>query len=109
MTAARQDARRARGRNLELPEHLKAYKGVWVFVEHDRGQVHPVSWELLGEARKLADKLGVSLSAACCWAARTSTSTRSRRRPISFGADTCAIVIATRCSRTTATSPSPRA
>ena len=26
-----------RGRNLELPEHLKAYKGVWVFIEHDRG------------------------------------------------------------------------
>ncbi|SCK18205.1 electron transfer flavoprotein alpha subunit apoprotein [Variovorax sp. HW608] len=47
-----------RGRNLELPEHLKAYKGVWVFIEHDRGHVHSVSWELLGEARKLADKLG---------------------------------------------------
>ncbi|NTV09653.1 MAG: electron transfer flavoprotein subunit alpha, partial [Zoogloea sp.] len=25
------------GRNLELPEHLKSYKGVWVFIEHDRG------------------------------------------------------------------------
>lgn len=47
-----------RGRNLELPEHLKAYKGVWVFVEHERGHVHSVSWELLGEARKLADLLG---------------------------------------------------
>ena len=47
-----------RGRNLELPEHLKAYKGVWVFIEHDRGHVHSVSWELLGEARKLADILG---------------------------------------------------
>jgi electron transfer flavoprotein alpha subunit len=34
------------GRNTELPEHLKAYKGVWVFIEHDRGHVHPVSWEL---------------------------------------------------------------
>ena len=50
------------GRNTELPEHLKAYKGVWVFVEHDRGHVHPVSWELMGEARKLADKLGVTVS-----------------------------------------------
>jgi electron transfer flavoprotein alpha subunit len=47
-----------RGRNLELPDHLKAYKGVWVFIEHDRGHVHSVSWELVGEARKLADKLG---------------------------------------------------
>ena len=46
------------GRNFELPEHLKSYKGVWVFIEHDRGQVHPVSWELLGAARRLADTLG---------------------------------------------------
>lgn len=46
------------GRSTELPEHLKAYQGVWVFIEHDRGHVHPVSWELMGEARKLADKLG---------------------------------------------------
>ena len=50
------------GRNLELPEHLKAYKGVWVFIEHDRGNVHPVSWELLGEGRKLADTLGTHLT-----------------------------------------------
>lgn len=50
------------GRSTELPEHLKAYKGVWVFVEHDRGHVHPVSWELMGEARKLADKLGVDVA-----------------------------------------------
>lgn len=50
------------GRSTELPEHLKAYKGVWVFIEHDRGQVHSVSWELMGEARKLADKLGVAVS-----------------------------------------------
>ena len=50
------------GRSTELPEHLKAYKGVWVFIEHDRGQVHSVSWELMGEARKLADKLGVHVA-----------------------------------------------
>jgi electron transfer flavoprotein alpha subunit len=46
----------------ELDERLKAYQGVWVFIEHERGEVHPVSWELLGEGRKLADKLGVTLS-----------------------------------------------
>jgi electron transfer flavoprotein alpha subunit len=50
------------GRNLELSEELKSYKGVWVFIEHDRGVVHPVSWELVGEGRKLADALGVPLS-----------------------------------------------
>ncbi len=47
----------------ELPEHFKAYKHVWVMVELERGHVHPVSWELLGEARKLADKLGVEVGA----------------------------------------------
>jgi len=50
------------GRNTELPEHLKAYKGVWVFIEHERGQVHPVSWELMGQARVLADKLQVGVA-----------------------------------------------
>ncbi|TDY17175.1 electron transfer flavoprotein alpha subunit apoprotein [Paraburkholderia sp. BL6665CI2N2] len=50
--------KRATGRNLDLPEHLKAYQSVWVFLEHDRGHVHSVSWELLVHARKLADKLG---------------------------------------------------
>jgi electron transfer flavoprotein alpha subunit len=46
----------------ELPERFKAYKHVWVFVELERGRVHPVSWELMGEGRKLADKLGVELA-----------------------------------------------
>src|SRR3974377_2117407 len=47
----------------ELPEHFKGYKHVWVFVEQERGQAHPVSWELLGAGRKLADKLKVELAA----------------------------------------------
>ena len=50
-----------------LPERYKAYRGVWVFIEHEHGQVHPVSWELLGEGRKLADKLGVTRSAISQW------------------------------------------
>ncbi len=45
----------------QLPEHLKAYKHVWVFIEHEHGVTHPVSFELLGEGRALADKLGVDL------------------------------------------------
>ncbi|WOH64082.1 electron transfer flavoprotein subunit alpha/FixB family protein [Bradyrhizobium sp. BWA-3-5] len=47
----------------ELPEHFKAYKHVWVFIEQERGQVHSVSWELMGAGRKLADKLKVDLAA----------------------------------------------
>jgi electron transfer flavoprotein alpha subunit len=50
------------GMKKELPEHFKAYKHVWVFVELERGVVHPISWELMGEGRKLADKLGVQLA-----------------------------------------------
>jgi electron transfer flavoprotein alpha subunit len=46
----------------ELPEHLKAYRHVWVFIEYERQTIHPVSLELLGEGRKLADKLGVELA-----------------------------------------------
>ena len=50
------------GMKKELPERFKPYKHVWVFVEYEHGQVHPVSLELLGEGRKLADQLGVELA-----------------------------------------------
>ncbi len=46
----------------ELPERFKSYKHVWVFIEYEHGQIHPVSLELLGEGRKLADKLKVELA-----------------------------------------------
>ena len=38
-----------------------AYKGVWVFIEHEHGKIASVSFELLGEGRKLADVLGCKL------------------------------------------------
>jgi electron transfer flavoprotein alpha subunit len=38
------------------------YKGVWVFIEENDGQVAQVSLELLGAGRKLADKRGVELA-----------------------------------------------
>jgi electron transfer flavoprotein alpha subunit len=50
------------GQKKELPEHLKVYRHIWVFVEYEHGAIHPVSLELLGEGRKLADKLGVELA-----------------------------------------------
>jgi electron transfer flavoprotein alpha subunit len=50
------------GMKKELPEHFKAYRHVWVVIEQERGVVHPVSWELMGEGRKLADTLGVELA-----------------------------------------------
>jgi len=42
------------------------YKGVWVFVEHRRGQAAEVSWELLGEGRRLAEELSTDLAAVVC-------------------------------------------
>lgn len=37
-------------------------KGVMVFAEQKDGRIHPVSYELLGKGRELADKLGAGLS-----------------------------------------------
>jgi electron transfer flavoprotein alpha subunit len=42
---------------------VDAWKGVWVFVEQSEGKAHPVSWELLGVGRTLANDLGVELAA----------------------------------------------
>ncbi len=41
---------------------LESWSGVWVFCEFRKGQLAPVSLELLGVGRKLADKRGVNLS-----------------------------------------------
>jgi electron transfer flavoprotein alpha subunit len=79
------------GRNTELPEHLKQYKGVWVFIEHDRGHVHSVSWELMGEARKLADKLQVSVSGVLLGGPDEPLD-RFTQEAYAYGADRCYIM-----------------
>jgi len=76
------------GRNTELPEHLKSYKGVWVFVEHDRGHVNPVSWELMGEARKLADKLQVGVAGVILGGPDEPLDSYAREA-YAYGADRC--------------------
>ncbi len=55
---------------LSLPEKTSAgtknmadWKDVWVYAEQADGTVHSITWELLGEARKLADDLGVKVGA----------------------------------------------
>lgn len=45
-----------------LSSDLNRYRGVWVFIEQREGQIVPVSLELLGAGRQLAEKLGVELS-----------------------------------------------
>jgi len=42
---------------------LSAYKDVWVFCEQKKGVIQTISFELLGEGKKLAKKLGVKLCA----------------------------------------------
>jgi len=44
-------------------ERFADYKGVWVVVEHEGGTLKTVSFELLGEGRRLAEKLGEELAA----------------------------------------------
>ena len=70
----------------QLPEHLKAYKHVWVFIEQERGQVHPVSWELMGAGRALADKLKVELAAVVI-GPRDSATNHVAREAFCYGAD----------------------
>jgi len=38
-------------------------KGIWVFAEHSDGSIRKVAFEILSEARKMADKLGEELCA----------------------------------------------
>ncbi|WP_034990706.1 electron transfer flavoprotein subunit alpha/FixB family protein [Beijerinckia mobilis] len=74
----------------ELPEHLKSYKHVWVLIELERGVVHPVSWELMGEGRKLADKLKVDLAAVILGAPGGTED--AIKDSFGYGADLCYVV-----------------
>ena len=44
-------------------EDLSQYKDVWVYVEQNEGHIESVTFELLGEGRKLADDLEMDLCA----------------------------------------------
>jgi electron transfer flavoprotein alpha subunit len=44
-------------------DSLEQWRGVWVLVEHLEGKANPVSWELLGVGKILAQDLGVELAA----------------------------------------------
>lgn len=43
--------------------NIADFKGVWVFAEQREGELQKVSLELLGEGRRIADELGVELTA----------------------------------------------
>lgn len=78
------------GMKKELPEKFRSYKHVWVFVELERGKVHPVSWELMGEGRKLADKLGVDL-AGVVLGPKSDETRHAIKETYHYGADVCYI------------------
>ncbi|MGE5855203.1 MAG: FAD-binding protein [Syntrophaceae bacterium] len=42
---------------------LAAYRGVWVWVEQFRGKAQSISWEMMGQGRKLADRRRTALTA----------------------------------------------
>ena len=44
-------------------DDLASYQGVWVFAEQKKGKIQSVTYELLGEGRKLADQREVELAA----------------------------------------------
>lgn len=51
--------------NMQQPQtdqNISEYHDVWVFVEQVEGLANKVSWELMGEGRKLADKRGCQLA-----------------------------------------------
>ncbi len=54
---------------LSLPERgkgaedISAYQGVWVWVEQFRGEACSISWEMMGQGRRIADSLGTTLTA----------------------------------------------
>ncbi|MFH0848216.1 MAG: FAD-binding protein [archaeon] len=45
-------------------EQFTDYKGVWIVAEQNEGELKNVSFELLGEGKKLANRLGEELAAA---------------------------------------------
>jgi electron transfer flavoprotein alpha subunit len=78
-------------RKVELDPRLAAYRGVWVFIEQERGVTHTVSWELLGEGRKLANQLGVDLSAVVLGAPGLATR-HACEDAFHYGADLCYLI-----------------
>jgi electron transfer flavoprotein alpha subunit len=48
------------------PAEANNWTGVWVVIEYNHGEIAPVSWELLGEGRTLANDIGCELAGVLC-------------------------------------------
>ena len=69
-------------------ENIEEYKGVWVTGEVREGEIAGVTYELLGEGRKLADKLGEEL----CAVIMGKDITEKAKQCIAYGADKVYVV-----------------
>ncbi|MBI5557868.1 MAG: electron transfer flavoprotein subunit alpha [Deltaproteobacteria bacterium] len=76
------------GREEAVKDDLSQWTGIWVFTEYRHGRVAPVSYELLGAGRKLADRKGVLLSAVLL----TDSAGEVPGELISYGADQVYVV-----------------
>lgn len=84
-------AKKPARKKVELDPRFANYKHVWVFIESERGEVHSVSWELLGEGRKLADSLGVELAGVVI-APPGERAKEICQEAFTYGADLCYLV-----------------
>ncbi len=67
----------------ETAPDISSFKGVWVWVEQLGGRAASISWEMMGEGRRLADKLGTTVT-ACVLGSNVDD---IAAQAISFGAD----------------------
>lgn len=75
---------------LSLPEteqkpvqDLESYAGVWVWVEQFQGEPASISWEMMGQGRRLADDLSTTLTACVLGQAMSDVA----KQAVAYGAD----------------------
>lgn len=64
-------------------DRLDSYRGVWVWIEQFGGEARSISWEMMGQARRLADQLGSPVTACVLG----SNVRHIAQEAIAFGAD----------------------
>ncbi len=67
----------------QRPRDLSDFKGVWVWVEQFEGKAQGISWEMMGQGRRLADSRGASLTACVLGHHAAGIA----REAVSYGAD----------------------
>src|SRR5947209_16462625 len=76
------------GRSTEAIPDFSEYRGIWVYVQHRRGEAAPVSRQLLGVARQLAQQIDVPVGAVVLGSGVQSLCDDA----IAYGADTVYLI-----------------